>query len=408
MRFKNWCLSIGFFFSSVSFFNVSAQVSIGSPGEPVQGALLQLKQWDTEGANSNKGMIMPRIKLTVKNQLDDIIPDSNERPDPAKHTGLLVYSISDDDIFCPGLYVWTGEAWQPLREEKLEYFTDTRTKADGTIESITYPMRRFGDAGVWMLQNLRATTYADNLGVTKPADDLSLRKGVDGNSSLKGYYFPGSTTTSTFAQDQQMIIDHPEWGLHYLWNAATRKGYPYNKEEGEGIFNGNPPVANNSEDIEQVGVQGVCPDGWHLPSDKEWSDLEKAIANEQTGLYTVYGYKSNLWNDSWRIAHSDRDTGSNGHGRNMRSSSAKTINGLLPEGKSTIMCRGGGFNALMVGRMITNSTDIQAYGNRTSFWSSSAAGNSSWVRYLYSGSGGVTRSRESRTFMNSVRCKRNN
>ena len=38
-----------------------------------------------------------------------------------------------------------------------------------------------------------------------------------------------------------------------------------------------------SSDAVPSGVQGVCPDGWHLPSDAEWDTLAAFVANE-TGL----------------------------------------------------------------------------------------------------------------------------
>ena len=44
------------------------------------------------------------------------------------------------------------------------------------------------------------------------------------------------------------------YGALYTWAAAAHGG------EGSNL---NPS-----------GIQGVCPDGWHLPSDSEWKQLE--------------------------------------------------------------------------------------------------------------------------------------
>jgi uncharacterized protein (TIGR02145 family) len=37
-------------------------------------------------------------------------------------------------------------------------------------------------------------------------------------------------------------------------------------------------------------VQGVCPDGWHLPSDAEWKELEMFLGISQDSLDAV-GYR---------------------------------------------------------------------------------------------------------------------
>jgi uncharacterized protein (TIGR02145 family) len=42
------------------------------------------------------------------------------------------------------------------------------------------------------------------------------------------------------------------------------------------------------------GVQGICPNGWHLPSDEEWKILEGTVD-------TQYGVGHSEWADSgWR------------------------------------------------------------------------------------------------------------
>ncbi|MFW6002404.1 MAG: fibrobacter succinogenes major paralogous domain-containing protein, partial [archaeon] len=63
----------------------------------------------------------------------------------------------------------------------------------------------------------------------------------------------------------------------------------------------------SSSNINPSGVQGVCPDGWHVPSDKEWKELEMELGMSQseadnTGWRgTNEGSKlagnASLWND---------------------------------------------------------------------------------------------------------------
>ena len=51
----------------------------------------------------------------------------------------------------------------------------------------------------------------------------------------------------------------------------------------------------------QQGVQGICPPGWHLPTDEEWKVLEGAVDSQ-------YGIGDNMW-DNW--AYRGYDAGAN-------------------------------------------------------------------------------------------------
>jgi uncharacterized protein (TIGR02145 family) len=97
--------------------------------------------------------------------------------------------------------------------------TETVSDIDGNV----YQMVKIGDQW-WMAENLRTTRYADGM----------LISGVyayeDEDSNAQNY------------------------GGLYTWNA---------------VMNGNE--SNNSN---PSGVQGVCPTGWHVPSDAEWQQLE--------------------------------------------------------------------------------------------------------------------------------------
>ena len=70
-----------------------SQVTIGMGEAPVGGALLQLKETESNNTNANKGLGLPRVKLTSETNLypmfasnpDDDIPTPNEMyNDPTK------------------------------------------------------------------------------------------------------------------------------------------------------------------------------------------------------------------------------------------------------------------------------------------------------------------------------------
>ncbi len=114
-RFLFDFLLISFFL--VATLNSNAQVTIGLKEEPEKGSLLQLKNIENaplEGANANKGLLLPRVKLVDIRQLEPMFPRGyNKEEQDKKHTGLLVYNMNENlyDGDGQGVYMWDGEKW---------------------------------------------------------------------------------------------------------------------------------------------------------------------------------------------------------------------------------------------------------------------------------------------------------
>ena len=106
--------------------------------------------------------------------------------------------------------------------------TPTVTDFDGNV----YNTVQIGDQ-CWMKENLRTTHYADG---------TSIALGSGASSTTPYYYNDESSTTPLTYR-----------GYHYNWMAVMH---------GAASSNANPS-----------GVQGVCPMGWHVPSDAEWLQL---------------------------------------------------------------------------------------------------------------------------------------
>jgi uncharacterized protein (TIGR02145 family) len=98
----------------------------------------------------------------------------------------------------------------------------------------------------WMKENLKTTHYADG---------TALVNGM-GVGDISGDY----TTKYWF-----IYVDNPSnkdtYGLLYTWAAAMNGA--------------------SSSDANPSEVQGVCPTGWHLPSDAEWKQLEMHLGMSQ-------------------------------------------------------------------------------------------------------------------------------
>lgn len=134
----------------------------------------------------------------------------------------------------------------------------------------------------WMAENMRATTYSQNNSASK---DITIKKLTKGqvtsytpcciNASDKSNWH--DTSTAGELSDAQIKK------LGYLYNWAAAMGY----ENGKSVKS--TPSGNR---------QGICPDGWHIPSYEEYSALKTFI--EQTeGHGTGTAGKHLKTSDGW-------------------------------------------------------------------------------------------------------------
>ncbi len=122
--------------------------------------------------------------------------------------------------------------------------------------------------------------------------------------------------------------------------------------------------------VETAGAQGICPAGWHIPTDAEQDTLDQYLS---TG--TCDTSRSGVW---------DCDPA----GTALKTGGSSGFEGLLSGYRST----GGSFDGL---------------GTYAVFWSSSISGASAWERYLYSSYSTVHRFPGDQASGFSVRCLKN-
>lgn len=125
-----------FIFISLLTVCMHAQVTIGSNEEPEQGSLLQLKEMDNvvlDAPNANKGLGLPRVTLSDKNELYPMFlknpTDPTSGPNDTyatnkisldkTHTGLIVYNLeeNEDKDLCLGMNQWDGEQWSCFQQK---------------------------------------------------------------------------------------------------------------------------------------------------------------------------------------------------------------------------------------------------------------------------------------------------
>jgi len=119
------------------------------------------------------------------------------------------------------------------------------TTVDGKVNSVTdydgneYPVVQIGSQ-CWLAQNMRTSHYPDGTAITLGSD----------TSSTEPYYYYCSTST----------IPIQLRGYLYNWRAMMHGAA--------------------SSDANPSGVQGICPIGWHLPSDAEWTELTDYVNSQ--------------------------------------------------------------------------------------------------------------------------------
>ena len=153
--------------------------------------------------------------------------------------------------------------------------------------------------------------------------------------------------------------DVQPYGVLYTWGAAVN-GTSVGDLDGE--------------------IQGVCPDGWHLPGDEEWKVLEMEL-----GMTSLTAGE-----DQWR-----------GWDEGGKLKTAGTDFWNVPNEMATNETE---FSAVAAGTRNTAGTFAEK-GDYTAFWSATGVGTSeAWLRGLHTQRGDIRRITAPRTEGISVRC----
>jgi uncharacterized protein (TIGR02145 family) len=154
-----------------------------------------------------------------------------------------------------------------------------------------------------MAENLKTSHYANGTEI----DLASSNTDWDQLTNEEGAYCYYNNSASNGA----------EYGALYNWAAA---------------MNGEDPSFNNPS-----GVQGVCPDGWHLPSDEEFIEMELYLGMSESEANT-FGERGNQGTKLKSITGWDSDgNGTNESGFNALASGYRIQGGQFADlGAETI------------------------------------------------------------------------
>jgi uncharacterized protein (TIGR02145 family) len=387
MQTKHLFLLLTFVFFACT--NLQAQVTIGGLTAPTAGAILDLNS----PGGARGGFVLSNVNLQDLTTIPFEGPGAfsgtpfNMANVKAQFKGAMVYHRGENGILA-GIYVWTGTQWIPTG-------TNILYDAQGNDYTIGY----FGAAGTWMTQNLRTT---------QDSDGTPLEEGHSDDKDAKRYDYPGPSTLHNDMAGRKAALEANDnklletYGLFYSWAAASGRTDDTGDSDGTPGYGDKPSRPDNYH-------QGVCPTGWHLPSDWEWSELEKAIA-----LYP-WGYSSQTvgehafadyyytYDNVYRPSPGGTDE--KYWGRQMKSTTTVPDSETPASYSSSNSREAGGFDALLVGYV--NAVGANEYGSRATFWSSSSSNDFSICRVLNDNYTGVLRDcRADRKNLYSVRCKK--
>ena len=172
----------------------------------------------------------------------------------------------------------------------------------------------------WMKENLRSVHYAD--GTTIPKE------------------WPGGYSTT--------------WNIaYYDYSSASmplvQRGY---------LYNWPAVVRRTSSCSDNPGVQGICPTGWHVPSEAEWSQMLEYVGSQNAYVYgnENSGIAKALSSQSWWQG-SNHD-GAPGHDQSLNNATGFSV---YPAGKFTPFGHTGSY--------------LEKLGSEAIFWTSTGGEN---------------------------------
>ena len=259
----------------------------------------------------------------------------------------IVVDVIVDDLSCPS--------------------TPTVTDHEGNV----YATVQIGEQ-CWMRDNLRTTT----------------------SPSTGTYLIPAAGTDYTYTGKQARWYNNSakyaqqNYGLLYNWNAAVDT---FNTAYGETSVN---TSSGNAVSVTFSGHRrGICPAGWHLPSDAEWNTMEATVSGSdwQTSYETASG--------SYRGSHAGKLAG--GHNWETVTSITSGAPGDYGNADRNV----SGFSAVPAG--FCNGSSFSSAGLGAHFWSATQSTGTPYYaynRYLSNTSAGVGRNANNEYGGRSVRC----
>lgn len=223
--------------------------------------------------------------------------------------------------------------------------------ADGTSTSTTgyYRTVLIGDQ-CWLKDNLNVGTMIGS----KLADATTPQNQTSASSSIEKYCYT-YVTQGNASQITSGTADCAIYGAFYQWPEAVQYSNNVTLTTGTTVASGN--------------IQGICPTGWHIPSDTEYSTLSTYLGGDTVSGGALKATGTTYW--------------------------------TTPNTGAT---NSSGFTALGAGFRNTNGS-FSSRSPSINFWSTlPGVSTNAWSRSLHNSNTTLSRTSDSRAFGWSVRC----
>jgi uncharacterized protein (TIGR02145 family) len=384
-------------------------VAFAQGAEVCQGTAYTIADAVSASAGSEYRWVENGLVLARTNRATYNVPDN-------KAAGVYTYVRQSKSADCPD--------WQSSNAFSVTVFACSFTAGTETGSTATFTDPRDGkryttvvmpDGKTWFAQNLNYTKDLTFNKYSYEANDQQFIVLGSGIPAIGSYWCPPQSwinDTWTMSVVSGSIADCHTYGALYTWETAMMVDGKYSDETKTNsawdeswvtsnyYTEGAPGTTTNADknngrggtDV-KGGGRGICPKGWHVPTDREWAIMLDAVEGN-----TIYTEQSEL--------------GARGTIAAMALKSAATFTGGTDPGDGSWLV-GLGYNGV-------NSTGFAAvpggcrdgYGNvfsyrgaESTWWTSCVAwSGSAYYRLLGSNTDAVRHSRLHRNYGYNVRC----
>ncbi|MCP4145999.1 MAG: hypothetical protein GY752_12060, partial [bacterium] len=335
--------------------------------------------WNTGASNSSLN-VSPSVTTTYTVTVTNTCGSDSDEVTVTVHSALSANAGADVSSSCGGINT-TLDASGSTGTAPLSYSWNTGTTNSSLNVSpsvtTTYTV------------TVTSTCGSDSDEVTVIADLTDSRDGNTYTTILIGTqcwmtqnlaYLPSVVNSLTGSDNDPYYYVYDYQGTDVNAAKAT------NNYETYGVLYNWPAIMDGSSSSNSVpsGVQGACPNGWHVPSDEEWKILEGTVDS-------YYGYPASVWNLLyWRGTDAGgniKETGTTHWGPPNNGASNSSGFSALPGG---YRYHGGSFNKLR---------------NWGYLWSSTENSSKAYFRFLNNTSGtGIYRDSYEKARAFSLRC----
>ena len=300
----------------------------------------------------------PNKEVCLDNKILNKCGDKGEGYDPKTHFCFEgeIFSKCDDENYDPATEVCkNGKVLTKCGDKGEGYDPKTQDCENGQAINVTLLQcgRESYNPNRYMCDDRDSSRVYKITTITIPEKDYSetwMAQNLNYATSKGNSYCAGSTAA-------EQIAFCAKYGRLYTWAAAVGKS---EEECGDG----------KSCNLGDGDVQGVCPEGWHLPSNAEWQALCTAAGDESNAGMSLKSKTG--WNAYTKITNDDTYA----------------------------------FTALPAG-FINYNGDFKHEGEQTNFWTTEASSKYASIWILYYNNDFFDKSLNNKNAAQSVRCIKN-